>query len=120
MTIDTHWDTPKSPVLLPEQISHLVAFTREALSNAIRHAQTPRIEVRLTCVEGHLRLTVRDFGRGLTPSTYTGYGLRNMRDRAHLLGADLRFDSAPGKGTTVTLDLPMEENDGAHPPVDCR
>ena len=39
--VETHWETPAQPVLQPEQIGHLVAFTREALSNAIRHAQTP-------------------------------------------------------------------------------
>jgi signal transduction histidine kinase len=117
-SIDTHWDTPVPPVLPPEQISHLVAFTREALSNAIRHAETPSIEVRLACIDSHLRLTVRDFGRGLPASPDAGYGLRNMRDRARLLGAELKFDSNRGKGTIVTLDLPMEEEDGSYPPVD--
>ena len=119
-TIDTHWETPAPPVLLPEQISHLVAFTREAISNAIRHAKTPSIEVRLVCADNHLRLTVRDFGRGLPTSPYAGYGLRNMRDRARLLGAALKFDSTPGKGTLVTLDLPMEAHDELHPSIDCR
>jgi signal transduction histidine kinase len=114
LPIDTHWETPSHPVLAPDQISHLVAFTREALSNAIRHARTPSIEVSLDCVQEHLRLTVRDFGRGLAASTYAGYGLRNMRERARLLGAELRFDSAPGKGTSVMLDLPMEDDNGAH------
>jgi signal transduction histidine kinase len=118
MTIDTHWDTPASPVLLPEQTSHLVAFTREAVSNSIRHAGTESIEIRLASMEGHLRLIVRDFGGGIPLSVDPGYGLRNMRDRARLLGATLKFDSTPGKGTTVTLDLPMEEDNGSHPPVD--
>jgi signal transduction histidine kinase len=118
MIIDTFWETPVPPLLLPEQISHLVAFSREAISNAIRHAQTPSIQVRLACADGNLRLTVRDFGRGLVPSPDSGYGLRNMRERARLLGAELKFDSMPGKGTSVTLDLPMDENDGSHTPVD--
>lgn len=117
--IETHWDISSPPTLVPEQISHLVAFTREALSNAIRHAQTPKIEIRLVCASGHLRLVVQDFGRGLHRSTDSGYGLRNMRDRARLLGAELRFDSNSGKGTIVTLDLPVEKNEESHPPVDC-
>jgi signal transduction histidine kinase len=116
--IETHWETPTTPTLLPEQINHLVAFTREALSNAIRHAQTPSIEIRLAWVSGHLRLSVRDFGVGFSSSADSGYGLRNMRDRARLLGAELKFDSTPGKGTLVTLDLPMEAHDESHPSID--
>jgi signal transduction histidine kinase len=107
--IDTHWETPVPPVLLPEQISHLVAFTREALSNAIRHAQTAKIEIRLAYVDERLQLVICDYGRGLPTSPDAGYGLRNMRDRARLLGAELKFDSTEGRGTIVTLDLPMEE-----------
>jgi signal transduction histidine kinase len=118
MTIDTHWKTLVPPMLVPEQISHLVAFTREALSNAIRHSRTSKIEIRLTCVDEHLQLVVHDFGRGLPTSPDAGYGLRDMRDRARLLGAELKFDSTPGLGTIVTLDLPMEESNEPHPPAD--
>jgi len=107
--VETHWQTPRPPVLTPEQINHLTAFTREALSNAIRHAQTDLIEVRLDCVEENLRLTIRDFGQGLPASPEAGFGLRNMRDRARLLGASLRFESAPMKGTTIILDLSTTE-----------
>jgi len=117
LPIETQWHTPAPPRLSPEQTSHLVAFTREALSNAIRHAHTPRIEVSLEAVEGHLRLSLRDFGRGISPAAEAGYGLRNMRDRARLLGAKLNFDSHAGQGTLVTLDLPVEDEDGTHPPA---
>ena len=65
LPIETHWETPAPPILNAEQISHLTAFTREALSNAIRHADTDSIEVRLECLNEHLRLIVHDFGRGL-------------------------------------------------------
>jgi len=109
LPIETHWETPAPPILNAEQISHLTAFTREALSNAIRHAETDSIEVRLECSNEHLRLIVHDFGRGLPETAEAGFGLRNMRDRARLLGAELRFESAPGKGTTVILELPVEE-----------
>jgi len=107
--IDTQWETPQPPILVPEQINHLVAFTREAISNAIRHSQTERVEMRLECVDEHLRFIIRDFGQGLPESPEPGYGLRNMRDRARLLGAELHFESVSGKGTTVILDMPMEE-----------
>ncbi len=113
--VQTFWETTASPTLSPEQISHLVAFTREAISNAIRHAQTPRIEIRLQSEGGHLHLIIRDFGRGIASSAERGYGLRNMRDRARLLGASLQFEAQPGKGTSVILDIPTEEYDGTNP-----
>jgi signal transduction histidine kinase len=109
LPIETHWETPHPPTLAPEQINHLVAFTREVISNAIRHSQTERVEVHLKCVDEHLRCIVRDFGQGLPENPEAGYGLRNMRDRARLLGADLHFESESGKGTTVILDMPVEE-----------
>ena len=117
LPIETQWHTAAPPRLSPEQTSHLVAFTREALSNAIRHARTPRIEVALESVEGHLRLSLRDFGRGMSPTAEAGYGLRNMRDRARLLGAQLNLDSHTGQGTLVTLNLPVEDGNGTHPPA---
>lgn len=109
LPIETHWNTPHQPILTPEQIIHLIAFTREAISNAIRHSQTEHIEMRLECVNEHLRISIQDFGHGLPEIPDQGYGLRNMRDRARLLSADLHFESAAGKGTTVILDLPVEE-----------
>lgn len=117
-TIETQCEIDLPLVLLPEQVYHLSAFTREALSNAIRHADTPRIEVRLSCAAGSLHLAISDFGKGLAPAVDSGYGLRNMRDRARLLGAEMKFNSSPGKGTTVFLNMPLEEPHGSHPPDD--
>jgi len=118
-SIQTSCETPISLYLSPEQINHLVAFTREAISNAIRHAQTPRIELQILCKEKKFSLIIRDFGRGLVLGTQTGYGMRNMRDRARLLEAEMRIDSTPGKGTTITLDLPTEELNGSNKSANC-
>jgi len=117
LPVETFWDTPNSHLLSPEQTSHVVAFTAEALSNAIRHSQTKKIEIFMEFVEGHLRLTVCDYGKGLPPVVVSGYGLRNMRDRSRLLCAELKFDSPSGKGTRVTLDLPVEKLDAKNSPV---
>ena len=119
VVIVTHWEKSPSLSLQPDQISHLVAFTSEALSNAIRHSKTDKIELGIKCVEGHMRLTIQDFGQGLPNSLESGFGLRNMRDRARLLGAELSIDSPSGKGTTVILDVPMERINESNSPVDC-
>jgi signal transduction histidine kinase len=116
--VETKWSMEKPIVLTPEQTSHLVAFAREALSNSIRHAQTRRIEFTVACVDGHVQMVIRDFGSGFSSSYVTGYGLRNMHDRARLLGASINIESTPNKGTRVTLDLPVEELHATHTPVD--
>jgi hypothetical protein len=88
-------------------------------ANAIRHAHTPRVEIRLTCASGRPRLSIQDFGRGIPAAARAGYGLRNMRDRARLLGGILNIESSASKGTLVTLDLSVEEYEKSHPGVDC-
>jgi signal transduction histidine kinase len=96
--------------LPPDRITHLIAFTREALSNAVRHAHARSIAVRAEAIDQHLKLIVQDDGRGFAPDVPHGFGLRNMSDRARLLGGEVTFNSMPGKGTTVTLNIPMERD----------
>lgn len=91
-------------------------MTQEALTNALKHSGSRRAEVRLEMpVPGHLRLRVRDSGRGFeaaavledgTPTAATG-GLRGMRDRAEIFGGRLDVTSRPGEGTSVELDVPL-------------
>jgi signal transduction histidine kinase len=57
-------------------------------------------------------LTVRDNGKGFAPSAprkQGSYGLGGLRERAYLLGGDIRIESAPGQGTLVEMRLPMHE-----------
>ena len=55
-----------------------------------------------------LRLEIRDNGRGFDPLSPTeGHGLASLRNRAAALGGSLAIVSAPGAGTTVTLQLPI-------------
>jgi signal transduction histidine kinase len=54
-------------------------------------------------------LTIQDDGIGFQEkSNGKGYGMRNMRDRARLLGGTLRIESSSGKGTTILLSAPWE------------
>jgi len=98
------------PALEPLQITHILAVVGEALSNAARHAQARKVEIEAVDENGRLLITVRDNGRGFeAPEDSGGYGLRNMRDRARLLGGELTIDSDPGRGTAITLIVPLEE-----------
>lgn len=86
---------------------HLLAFAREALANAIRHAHTPYIEVRLLREGDNIRLEIIDHGQGFSRTARKGFGLQNMEERALLLGGQMQIDSQPGQGTRVVLTVPI-------------
>jgi len=98
------------PPMPPDMTTHVISFAREALSNAIRHARSPLIEVRVSyhAEQSELRLEVEDHGIGLPDEPDVGYGLRNMQDRARLLNGTLQLESARGKGTKAILTVPLE------------
>jgi signal transduction histidine kinase len=87
------------------EVWHVV---REAVSNAVRHAQARRITVRLQVQEPDLVVSVTDDGVGFDPDAPVDNahnGLRNMRRRAAAVGGELAVSSKVGAGTTVTLTL---------------
>lgn len=81
----------------------------EALTNAAKHGQANRAEVLLQVNPPFFHLIVRDDGTGFdtaAPRLPTALGLRGMRERAALLGAELRVSSRPNGGTTVEARRP--------------
>jgi two-component system CheB/CheR fusion protein len=87
----------------------LYRITQEAIRNAMVHGQARRIEVRLALRDGHLRLGIRDDGKGFSPGPEPGYGmgLHIMRCRANSIGGSLTIDSAPEAGTLITCAVPQ-------------
>jgi len=87
---------------------------RELLINVIKHARANRAKISINYVQNDLQIVAQDNGVGFVPSpedrhgTMRGYGLFNIRERLHHLGAEMRIDSSPGKGTKVTLIIPHE------------
>jgi two-component system, NarL family, sensor kinase len=92
--------------------AELYRIAQEALENVRKHAQAQETEVTLRHTAAAVRLTVHDDGRGL-PATLpegepgTGHGIQGMRERARLLGGDLRVAGRPGRGTTVVATVPI-------------
>ncbi len=101
-------------VITPTQGEHLLSIIREALSNSIRHAQATHCSVRLSHRGTTIRLMICDDGVGFSPNgqPHRGYGLANMSARAKKIHGRCTVDSAPGKGTCITVEVPMEQGDG--------
>jgi two-component system sensor histidine kinase UhpB len=91
----------------------LYRVAQEALTNAAQHAEAENVLVRLSRDNGHAELTISDDGHGFTfDQASRGLGLGGMRERALLVGGDLRIESRPDVGTRVRLRVPIERVDG--------
>jgi signal transduction histidine kinase len=98
------------PVISDEVADELLKVTREALSNAARHAEANHVSVRVSAGAGELRLEISDDGRGFdtsTPISADHHGLANMRRRAEQLQGRLEVSSGTGLGTRIILLLPL-------------
>jgi ligand-binding sensor domain-containing protein/signal transduction histidine kinase len=98
---------PLDPIAFEE----VLFVGREAISNAMLHAEATRIEVELTYRTKELLLRVSDDGKGVDSNTLESgraghWGLQGMRERAGSLGAVLELWSRPGVGTDVQLVVP--------------
>jgi len=89
------------------QVLHII---QEALSNVRKHAAATAVDVTMRG-DAEFSIAVRDDGKGFIPAEVledggSHVGLDIMRERAHRIGARLELDTAPGRGTCVTLVLP--------------
>ncbi|MGL4651331.1 MAG: ATP-binding protein, partial [Caldilineaceae bacterium] len=102
--------------ITPNQATAAFRILQESLTNVARHAQATAVNVRLAMDESGLTLQVQDNGRGLTSSDDgrpRSLGLLGMHERAVEFGGSVEIDGPPGKGTSVTLWLPLRPpNDG--------
>ncbi len=84
---------------------------QESLTNIAKHAAATQVEATLERAQDAVVLTVRDNGQGFVPSAprkHGSYGLVGLRERAYLLGGDIRIESAPGAGTLVEMRIPVD------------
>jgi len=106
VTIDT--TTTQRPPTAVEAALYFCCM--ESVQNAAKHSGAPCVSVRLADRADRWRLSVVDEGAGFDPqaglASGTGIGLVNMRDRLDAVGGTLTVDSRPGRGTTVTAEVP--------------
>jgi signal transduction histidine kinase len=105
LEVDVLADTDVTPV----QEHAVLCITREAVSNALRHADAERVSVRLERRGPRIEVRIADDGDGFDPAEARrrrrGMGLASMAWRARTAGSELRLDSRPGDGTVVRVAL---------------
>ena len=83
-------------------------IVQEAVSNALKHAQATALSIQVTRMADHLNIIVEDNGRGFDPAkTVQGMGTANLHARAAELGGNVNIDPRPGRGTSVSVDIPL-------------
>ena len=96
----------------PEVSTALFRILQETLTNVARHAEATRVEVVKQKQRGRLVLQIRDNGRGFDPAdpvVANSLGLLGMRERTAMIGGELKISSAPGKGTSVIVSIPLPQ-----------
>jgi PAS domain S-box-containing protein len=102
-------------VLTREQSTAIFRIFQEALTNVLRHAKATRVDITMDEEAGALVLTISDNGRGITQEEQAGaksLGLLGMRERAHLIEAEIDIGGAEGKGTMVKVRVPIRPGQG--------
>jgi signal transduction histidine kinase len=104
--------------------STVYRIVQEALTNVSRHAEATSAVIAVSVRDGVLRASVTDDGKGMPDSGRLGprgdgleggFGMGGMRERAELIGGELEFAPAPGKGTAVRLTVPLAGRPAAAP-----
>jgi PAS domain S-box-containing protein len=104
--------------LSSEQQTALFRIFQEALTNVVRHAQASAVHVTLTEGAGRFEMSIRDNGRGITEAETAdpnAIGLLGMRERTALMGGVFRISGRRGKGTMVSIEVPVAPREAAAP-----
>ncbi|HEY0323769.1 MAG TPA: PAS domain S-box protein [Pyrinomonadaceae bacterium] len=98
------------PRFSPTEESTIYRIIQEAVTNALRHSGTKRIRVSFDGTNAAALISIEDAGGGFDPQSteaMNGIGLVSMRERAEMIGGQLLISSDEGKGTRVTLSIPV-------------
>ena len=90
----------------------LYRIAQEGLANVVRHAQATEVEMTLSIRDGAAVLEIRDDGRGIRAdeaASRGSLGLLGIRERAELLGGTVKIEGEAGKGTRLTVTLPVSD-----------
>ncbi len=105
---------PGPGLRLPAGIEEVIyRIVQEALTNIEKHARACRVDLRVTVAGRHVRLRIRDDGRGFSSvakgAPAAGLGLGHMRERAELVGGKFSLTSTQGRGTEIIVRIPLAQ-----------
>jgi signal transduction histidine kinase len=96
---------------LPYEVEQELYFAlREGIINAIRHSRASELNLSLTQNQTTCCVDLRDNGVGFDKSSVVGgggFGLKGMRERIEKAGGHLAIETAPGKGTCISIEVPL-------------
>lgn len=93
-----------------EQSTAVFRILQEALTNILRHAQATRVDITTRAEAGEFVVAIIDNGRGITENKKSGsqsLGILGMQERAHLIGGKINVTGVEGKGTMITVRVPI-------------
>jgi signal transduction histidine kinase len=95
------------PTLPVKARAEVLRIVQEALNNVRKHADATTVRIRLDAVDGGLRVSIVDNGRGFDPRTGDGggFGMESMRQRAALIGGSIEVEARPQDGTRLALTV---------------
>jgi signal transduction histidine kinase len=96
--------------LTEEQSTAVFRILQEALTNVLRHASATKVNIKIKKEKGYFTLSISDDGKGISESEKSeqqSLGILGMRERAHLIGAEIEIKGTEGKGTVVTVRVPI-------------
>ena len=102
------------PVANTEKII-IFRIIQECCSNVVKHAQASELDIQITYQPEEINIYIKDDGIGFDPDQKAkGSGMINMKNRAHLIHAELTFDSKLQQGTTIHLKYPLNHDPPQH------
>ncbi|TND00511.1 MAG: signal transduction histidine kinase [Bacteroidetes bacterium] len=87
---------------------NIYRIVQEAVNNILKHAEAKEINIQLVGQDDHLSIMIEDDGKGFDPGEKkSGRGLKNIVTRSLWLKGSINIDSSPGRGTTITTEIPV-------------
>ena len=102
------------PLFQKEEMIHVFRILQEGLNNILKHSAATQVTIQIENVNHRVNIRVEDNGKGFdlkkksfTVQSQQGFGLNGMKERVKILNGQFRIQTAPGKGTRLSIQIPI-------------